>query len=227
MYKAFIFDLDGTLADTIQSIAYSTNKTLEYFGYRPHKEEDYNYFVGDGAPVLIERALKAAGDKDCKDYEKVLKKFREIFRNDSLYKVKAYAGIPETLEEIKKRGYKIAVLSNKPHENTIDVVRFLFGNAYFDYVKGHTQDVPKKPNPQGAFLVAEKLGIKPRECIYVGDTNTDMQTGNNANMYTVGVLWGFRDRKELEDNFAQSIIAKPEELLTLKILDKDESEGER
>ncbi|RDU23370.1 HAD family hydrolase [Anaerosacchariphilus polymeriproducens] len=227
MYKAYIFDLDGTLADTIKSIAYTANRTLEYFGYQPHKESDYNYFVGDGAPVLIERALKAAGDTDCKDYEKVLKKFREFFRKDSLYQVKAYSGIPEALEVIKNRGYKIAVLSNKPHDNTIDVVKFLFGNDYFDYVKGHTQDVPKKPNPQGALLIAEELGIKPEECIYVGDTNTDMQTGNSAQMYTVGVLWGFRDRKELEDNFAKCIITEPEELLTLQILDKNESEGEK
>lgn len=220
MYKAYIFDLDGTLADSITSIAYSVNRTLRFFGYKTHKEEEYRYFVGDGAPVLIERALKAAGDIEGKDYEGALNKFREFFEKDALYEVKAYDGIRETLEEIKRRGYKIAVLSNKPHENTLDVVDFLFGNDYFDYVKGHTLDIPKKPDPKGALIIAEELGIKPEECIYVGDTNTDMQTGNSANMYTVGVLWGFRDRDELEENNAQCIISRPEELLTLQVLEK-------
>lgn len=224
MYKAYIFDLDGTLADSIKSIAYSANRTLEFFGYKSHTEEDYHYFVGDGAPVLIERALKAAGDMECRDYDRVLCKFREYFEKDALYEVKTYQGIYETLNEIKKRGFKIAVLSNKPHENTVDVVRFLFGEDYFDYVKGHTLDIPKKPDPQGAFVIAQELGIKPEECIYVGDTNTDMQTGNSAKMYTVGVLWGFRDRQELEDNYAKCIIETPEELLTLKVLEKLEEE---
>lgn len=220
MYKAYIFDLDGTLADTITSIAYSANRTLEFFGYKPQKEEDYRLFTGDGAPVLIERALKAAGDIEGKDYDKVFEKFTEYFKEDSVYEVKLYPGIRETLNEIKKRGYKIAVLSNKPQENTLDVIEFLFGNDYFDYVKGHTLDIPKKPNPKGAILVARELGIQQNECIFVGDTNTDIKTGNSANMYTVGVLWGFRDRKELEENYAQWIIEQPEELLTLNVLDK-------
>ena len=121
----------------------------------------------------------------------------------------------ETLEELKRRGAKIAVFSNKPHKAAIKAVEAIYGEGFFQVIQGQEERLPKKPAPDGAWEVAARLGVKPEECVYIGDTNTDMQTGNAAGMMTVGVLWGFRDRKELEENHAHKIISRPEELLEI------------
>jgi phosphoglycolate phosphatase len=130
-----------------------------------------------------------------------------------MYQVKPYDGICELLEALKAAGIRIAVLSNKPHQQTIDVVEALFGKGYFDLIQGQVDQVPVKPDPAGAFLILEKLGLSASEVLYVGDTGTDMQTGKGCGAFTVGVLWGFRKRDELEENGADAIIAHPLELL--------------
>ena len=119
----------------------------------------------------------------------------------------------DLLEELKKRGIRVTVFSNKPHENTCKVIHDLFGDEVFDVVQGQTETIKKKPSPDGVYLISEKLGIPVEDMLYVGDTDTDMQTGKNAGAFTVGVLWGFRDRTELEENHADAIIAHPQELL--------------
>ena len=213
MKKAVVFDLDGTLSDSVLSIAYCANRALQKYGLQTFYTKRYQYFVGDGAAELIRRTL-ANQETDRSDlYEEVKAEYDKLFAVDCMYQVKPYAGIPELLSELKGRGIRVAVLSNKPHPNTCKVIHDLFGDAVFDVIQGQTPEINQKPSPDGVFLIAAALGIAVEELLYVGDTNTDMQTGKNAGAFTVGVLWGFRDRKELEENHADAIIARPLELL--------------
>lgn len=233
--KACIFDLDGTLADTVRSIAYSGNLTLGAFGYKPLPEENYKYYAGDGAKELVRRFLGAVRGRDGGDlsaasleraleigagvpdedreFQDMYRKYREIFGENCMYEVKPYPGIPELLQALRQRGVKTAVLSNKPHAQTLDVVERLFGPGTFDMVQGQMEGIPKKPSPKGALHIAAAFSAEPWECLYAGDTNTDMQTGNAAGMFTVGVLWGFRDEKELLDNHAMALLRHPLEML--------------
>ena len=211
--KAVVFDLDGTLSDSILSIAYCANRALEKFGLQTFETDRYKYFVGDGAAELIRRTLQNQPENRMDLFEEVKEEYVKLFAVDCMYEVKPYEGICELLAELKERGIKITVLSNKPHFNTCKVIRDLFGEEMFDIVQGQTPEIQKKPSPDGVFLISEKLGIPVEEMLYVGDTNTDMQTGKSAGAFTVGVLWGFRDRAELEENHADAIIAHPLELL--------------
>ncbi|MFW5675379.1 MAG: HAD family hydrolase, partial [Acetivibrio ethanolgignens] len=138
-----------------------------------------------------------------------------VFKKDCTYKVKPFDGIPELLREAKVRGIKLSVVSNKPHERTVEVIDKLFGKDVFDMVVGQREGIARKPDPFGALEAARSFGLKPEECRYIGDTNVDMETGHRAGMFTVGVLWGFRDRAELEANHADAIVAEPKELLEL------------
>ena len=215
MYKACIFDLDGTLADSVYSLAYCGNKALESVGLKGHNAEKYKKFAGDGADELIRRCLRESGDSELFYYEKVRKEYSEIFKENCMYKVKPYDGIEELTRELKKRNIKMAVLSNKPHERTEDVIKAMFGDKLFDIVLGKKDDTERKPSPMGALIIAKAFELSPTEIIYMGDTNTDMMTGKNAGMFTVGVTWGFREREELEKNGADKIIDKPNEILDL------------
>lgn len=213
MKKAVIFDLDGTLSDSLISIAYSANKALAAFGFAPFETERYKYFVGDGAAELVRRCLRNDGDEELNHFDEVYGKYCEIFEEYCMYQVKPYEGITGLLTELRAKGIFTAVLSNKPHERTLTVIHDLFGDGLFDVVQGQREDVPKKPAPDGAFKICEKLSVSPQECIYCGDTNTDMKTGKAAGMFTIGVLWGFREREELVENHADAIIEKPQEII--------------
>ncbi|MCI6630217.1 MAG: HAD family hydrolase [Lachnospiraceae bacterium] len=216
--RGVIFDLDGTLSDSIISIAYCANRALEKYGLSPFVTDRYKYFVGDGAATLIHRCVENQETDRSDLYEQVKAEYDRLFAVDCMYQVKPYPGIVELLQELKKRQIPIAVLSNKPHPNTLKVIHDLFGDDMFTIVQGQIPQIEKKPSPDGVLYIAEKLGIPAEQFLYVGDTNTDMQTGKNAGAFTVGVLWGFRDRKELEDNDADAIIETPMELL--QYLDK-------
>lgn len=213
--KACIFDLDGTLTDSVKSLAYSANLTLHDLGYAPQPEERFKQFAGDGRSVLLERVLRAAGDTELVHYEEAVKIYDEYFSKNSMYEVKPYDGMRETLAELKERSIKLAVLSNKADKEAVKVVETVFGKDTFQIIRGQREGIPRKPSPKGAVLIAEELGVLCSECLYIGDTNTDMQTGNGADMHTVGVTWGFRERKELEENQAMDIIEYPKELLAL------------
>lgn len=221
MKKAVIFDLDGTLSDSIASIKYCADRALAHFGYGPFPESDYQYFAGDGVVNLMKRALTAAGDSELIHLEEALALYKEYFAVDCMYEVKPYPEIPELLEELKKQGLKTAVLSNKPHVQTIDVIETLFGKESFDIIYGQREGVPIKPDPAGVFEILRELGMTSEELLYLGDTATDMNTGKSAGAFTVGALWGFRDRKELEESHADAFIAHPLELLDY--IDKSES----
>lgn len=213
MRKAVIFDLDGTLSDSLTSIKYCCDRAIAPFGYGPFPEDDYKYFVGDGAVNLVKRALRAAGDADLFHFEEAMELYRQYFAVDCMYQVKPYPGIPELLTALKEQGLKIAVLSNKPHEQTVDVIETLFGKDYFDVVLGQKEGVPVKPDPAGVSVVLREMGLEAGKVLYLGDTATDMKTGKGAGAFTVGALWGFRERKELEENHADAVIARPLELL--------------
>ena len=211
-FRACIFDLDGTLCDSVESIATSANQAMRDFGLREASVADYKIFVGDGVDMLIRRLLTYAGDPEGTHFEEVRERYLEYFETGCLYHVTAYPGIKKALSRLKEQGAKLAVLSNKPHENTKNVVESVFGPGVFDWVQGQSGRFPRKPDPAGALYIAEQLGVKPEDCMYMGDTGTDMQTGKAAGMYTTGVLWGFREEKELRANGADAIVSRGEEL---------------
>ncbi len=211
--KVVIFDLDGTLSDSIHSIKYSGDRTMEKFGYGPFSEEQYKYFVGDGARNLVKRALAAGGDTELAHFEEAYALYREIFRENCMYRVRPYEGIPELLATLKVQHVKIAVLSNKPHAETVDVVETLYGKGYFDVIEGQKEGLAIKPSPDGVFRILERLSLGAEDLLYLGDTATDMKTGKGAGAFTVGALWGFRDRAELEEGGADAVIEHPLELL--------------
>lgn len=198
MIKACIFDLDGTLTRTQESIARPINMTLKYYGLPEQPVEDYNYFAGDGIKNALERALKAAGDTEAAHLEEGLPMCRKWMNEDPLYHVEPYPHVIESLHALKDKGIKIAVFSNKPHESAVNVVETIFGKGLFDHVQGQTDRIPIKPDPAGVYEILKEFGVKKEECLYFGDTNTDMMTGHNAGLYTVGVTWGFRPRAELK-----------------------------
>lgn len=216
MYKACILDIDGTLLDSVESIAYVANKVLETYGLPAQPVKAFNYYAGDGADELMKRTLRAAGDTDLVHFEAGRILYREIFAVDPLYKVTAFDGMTEALAELKNRGVRLAVLSNKPHPAAVKAIEAIYGEDCFDIILGQQEGIPRKPSPEGAWMIAKKFDLKPEECMYVGDTNTDMQTGKAAGMMTIGVTWGFRDRQELEENHADVIIDHPSELLKIQ-----------
>lgn len=213
MKKAVIFDLDGTLSDSIHSIKYCADRAVGEFGYGPFTVQQYKYFVGDGAANLIRRALAAGGDEAGSHFEEVFTRYREIFRENCMYKVVPYEGIRELLAALKEKDIRIAVLSNKPHAETINVIETLFGRDYFDVIQGQKDNVAIKPSPEGVFQILEQLGLEVEDVLYLGDTSTDMKTGKSAGAFTLGALWGFRERQELEENHADAVIGHPLDVL--------------
>lgn len=208
-----IFDLDGTLLNTLKALTYTTGLVLEHFGYKPITEAQVCQIVGDGYKCQVERALRLAGDEKLEHLEESLPLYLELFAKHCLYGVKPYDGIPELLEALKARGISIAVLSNKPHERTVENIETVFGKGYFDIVAGEQPGIPKKPDPAGVKRILDQLNVRPEECLYFGDTGTDMKTGKNAGLITVGVEWGFRGREELERFHPDYIISHPMEIL--------------
>lgn len=219
--RAVIFDLDGTLVNSLESIAYSVNRAIATVDYPPFAINRFKTFVGEGADELIKRSLKASGDTSLAHYEEVRKAYEVLFEKDCMYQVKAYKGIITMLDSLKQMGIKTAVLSNKPHVRTMEVVEGIFGKDRFDFVQGQVPERNRKPSPDGVFYIGQQLEIPIAEMMYVGDTGTDMITGKSSEAFTVGVLWGFRDQQELEDHHADAIISTPEELLLLGGLTND------
>lgn len=210
-YQAALFDLDGTLLDTLDDLADSTNQVLAEFGMPAHPVDPYRFFVGDGMVNLARRAAPD-GTPDAV-IERMGKRINDIYRENWRRKTHIYEGINGLLGDLAERGCKLAVLSNKPDEFTQVMVRHYFGDDRFAMILGQREGVPKKPDPAGALETAEKLGIAPAAFLYLGDTNTDMRTGVSAGMFTIGVTWGFRPVEELRAAGAMAIIDKPAEAL--------------
>ena len=213
MYKACIFDLDGTLTDTLESLTYSVNETLKELKLKKITQEQCRSFVGNGARCLIERALVAGGDLEKSQMEPAMEIYGRIFGENCTYHVTLYEGIPEMLKALKDRGIHLAVLSNKPDRQTVKVVKEIFGDNIFDYAQGQKDGIRRKPEPDGVWYLMEQMQVSKEECLYIGDSEVDAATGKNAGLKTIGVLWGFRDRKTLETAGADHLIERPEELL--------------
>lgn len=213
MKKAVIFDLDGTLTNTLKSLWKSTNMALATAGLPPHEIDSYKYFAGNGAKELIRKSLIADGDTELVHFDSVMEAYNRIFEEYCMYEVKPYDGIPELLKALKERGLHLAVNSNKPQPRTVDVVEQIFGKDTFDLLVGQCEERKRKPAPDGVNYILEQLHLDKEDVLYIGDTCTDMQTGKSAGVFTVGALWGFRDRQELVENHADAIIEKPLELL--------------
>lgn len=215
MIKACIFDLDGTLTDTIDSLAYSVGETLKEMGLKPITKAQCQSFVGNGAKYLLDKALRAAGNTDADRLNEAMEIYGRIFDENCTYHVTAYRGIERMIEKLKEKEVKLAVLSNKPHRQTVKVAQEIFVGDVFDALQGQQEGIPRKPSPEGIYAILEKLGVSKEECLYVGDSEVDVATGTAAGTKTVSVAWGFRTEDQLRAAGASLIIRSPEELLGL------------
>ena len=215
MIKGAIFDLDGTLLATLESIAKSGNTMLKHFGYPPVPVKQYGVFAGNGADKLVERALIYSGDTKLTHLEEAIRVYRECFGKYCSYQVMPYDGIMAMLSELIIKKIRLGVVTNKPHVNAVRLMNEYFGDTPFTHVIGQQDGLPQKPDPAGILSVLKDWDMEPSECVYLGDSDVDMQTGNNAGCLTVGVLWGFREKAELLENGAHHTIEHPMELLEL------------
>ena len=211
--KTCIFDLDGTLTDTLESLAFSVKETLKEMGLPQITTDECRSFVGNGARYLMERSLEAAGDRELSRIEEGMEVYGRIFDENCTYLVTPYEGITGTLMQMKDKGIKLAVLSNKPHRQTKKVVERIFGEDVFDCVQGQKEGIARKPDPAGFYRLLEEMQAGREECLYVGDSEVDVETGRNAGVRMVGVSWGFRSREVLRAAGAGTIIDSPEELM--------------
>ena len=211
MTKLLIFDLDGTLLNSLQDLAASTNYALRQHGYPTHELPAFRYFVGNGINKLLERALP---EKE-RTHENMLKIREDFMAYYAVHKADfttPYDGIYDLLKALKRHHLLLAVASNKYHEATRELIPEYFGEGLFDFVYGQREGIPVKPNPTIVFDIMKEAGVTKEEVLYVGDSGVDMQTAVNSGVTSVGVTWGFRDRKELLANGAQYIADEPCEI---------------
>lgn len=213
-YEAVIFDLDGTLLDTLADLGNSMNSVLIRYGFQPHALEKYKRFVGDGIESLVRRSLPE-GHRNPATVGNCLAGMREEYGRRWMENTRPYAGIPELLDALTERKVKISIFSNKQDEFTqVTVEKFLM-KWRFEVVAGARPSIPKKPDPTVPLEIARQIGVASSGCLYVGDTDTDMRTAQAAGMYAVGVLWGFREAEELLRNGAKVLVKEPSEILQL------------
>lgn len=211
-FNTIIFDLDGTLINTLEDLMNSVNFALEKYNF-PHRNlEEIQSFVGNGVKKLVE--LSSPEDTSKKVVAKLLEIFKEHYKENSMVKTAPYEGIIEMLDEVNKAGIKTAVVTNKMQDAAIDVVRHYFGDR-IEGVIGQVDGLSQKPAPDGVWKAIEKLGSKLEDSIYIGDSEVDCATAHNANLPIIGCTWGFRDKSVLEENKAEYIIDKPCEILPI------------
>ncbi|NTW10663.1 MAG: HAD family hydrolase [Chlorobiaceae bacterium] len=211
-FKAVIFDLDGTLLNTLQDIVHTLNTVLARRNYPVHTLDECRFLVGHGLKELVRKALpeKAATPETI---DLVLADLVEVYSENWNVHSRPYPGIPTLLDRLSELGIRKAILSNKAHEFTQLCADILLGNWKFDAVLGYSSGMEAKPDPEGAFRVSGLLGVQPSSILYVGDSGIDMLTASRAGMYPLGVLWGFRPESELLDHGAKSLVKHPEEIL--------------
>lgn len=210
--KGIVFDLDGTLADSIEDIADSMNQVLREQNLELHDIETYKTFVGNGIRKLVKRSLPEAQNTP-ELFAKNLDRMLEIYEGNCINKTKLYPGIPELLDQLQEKGIKIAVFSNKANHLTQKVVKVLLAKWDVAFAVGAGGEVPRKPKPKGAIMAAQHMGITPEELMFVGDSGVDMETAKNAGMFGVGVLWGFRGAEELKGKGAKLVIGEALDLM--------------
>jgi phosphoglycolate phosphatase len=211
-FRALLFDLDGTLLDTLGDLANSMNAVLEGRGLPRHEKDAYKQFVGDGMEMLVRRALPESHRGE-QLVEACLLAMRNEYSGRWPETTRPYVGIAELLDALRVRRLRMAILSNKPDDFTREMVTALLTPWRFDAVVGARPEAPKKPDPTVALAIARDLGIPPARILYVGDSGTDMRTAVSAGMFPVGALWGFRAAEELEANGARVLISRPMDLL--------------
>lgn len=204
MYKLVIFDLDGTLLDTIEDLANACNYALKQCGLDIYEVNRYKRFVGDGRIKLIERIIPES-IKSEELFNKVLALYDEYYLEHMVDMTKPYSGICDLLEYLKSKGIKLAVVSNKPHEFAYEIVKKYFEDI-FDEAYGHRLEFKVKPDPAALIDIMERNNIDKKDCIYIGDSNVDIVTAKNAGVESVGVSWGFRGREELEEAGATFVV---------------------
>ena len=207
---AEVFDLDGTLLDTIDDLAYAVNTALTENGFPTHPREAYFYFVGNGARTLVQRALPQDVEKTV--FETVYARYSELYEAHWNVFTKPYDGILELLAALRADGIPLGVVSNKVHDRTLEVIDTFFPNT-FDAVFGNRPGVPLKPDPAGVFDALKALGSDPAHAFYLGDTGVDIETGKRAGIYSAGALWGFRTAEELTAAGADILCAAPSDAL--------------
>lgn len=211
-YDAIMFDLDGTLADTLRDIAASANFALAEMGRPTFEVPRYRYLAGQGLQSLM---IDALGPAHVSLVPKGMEIFKRYYADHSMDFTNPYDGMADALDAIMKLPVKTAVLSNKPHPATLALMEKAFSKWRWDMIVGHREGHALKPDPTSAIEVAEKLAVPRERWMYVGDTKVDMKTAVGAGMFAVGVTWGFRDEPELRESGAQAIIHHPSELLSL------------
>jgi phosphoglycolate phosphatase len=211
-FRGVIFDLDGTLLDTLGDIADAANCVLAKHGFPPHPLADYRQFVGDGVQMLITRALPP-DRRDPDTVRACLQTMDSEYQRHLNQTAQPYAGVSELLSSLKRRNLRLAVLSNKPDQFTARCVTDFFGKDLFNPILGLRADRPRKPDPAGALEIARSWGVAPSDILYLGDSGTDMQTAVSAGMFPLGVLWGYRDQPELLATGARALLKHPGDLL--------------
>ncbi|MEE4113897.1 MAG: HAD family hydrolase [Desulfobacteraceae bacterium] len=212
--QAIIFDLDGTLLDTLADIGDSVNLMLAEYGFPGHTTDDYRRFIGNGIRMLVTRAMPIDGRSE-EIVDACVRRARELYWEHWNHKTRPYEGITELLDHLKTRGLPLAVLSNKPHDFTVRYVNAYFDRWDFNVVMGQSDRFPVKPDPASALDIARRMGIPPETFLFVGDSAVDMKTAGAAGMHAVGVAWGFKGPQELRENGCRTLVDHPLEILPL------------
>ena len=209
MNPSLIFDLDGTLVDSLPGIAASLNHALEAHGLPTHPQGVVKTFVGNGLHTLVERAAPATDEAKI---QALLEDFKTHYTEHWASGTRPYNGIVQLLKDLQREGYQLAVLSNKVHDFTRVITRKVFPSVHFTVIQGQEDGIPHKPHPRGALKIANSLGRNPRDCFIIGDSVADVETAGNAEMKFIGVTWGYQDRFRLTEVGAKHFIEKPQEL---------------
>lgn len=204
-WKVVIFDLDGTLLNTIADLGNACNVAMEAFGYPKHDEATYKTYVGNGIYKLVERSVPASVRNEV-HIKEVKAVFDAYYKAHSLDETKAYPGIETLLTHLKEQGIACGVVTNKAHEYAVELMKQFFGEL-IDHTLGQREGVPTKPNPQAVHEMMAYFKAKPEECLYIGDSNVDIQTAKAAGVTSVGVLWGFRGAEELKAEGADHLVS--------------------
>lgn len=212
--KAYIFDLDGTLVDSLADLATAVNRMLSDHGYPTCPVSHFPEYIGDGMKKLVERALPAEA-RIPETIERCAQAYLERYEECWHEETRVYAGLADVILTLRESGARLGVLSNKPHRFTLLCADHFFPPGTFDIVLGQRDHVPRKPDPAAGLEIAAFLGLSPEECAYIGDSGVDMAFGLAAGMRRIGVLWGFRGREELISNGAEVLVSHPEQLLSL------------
>ena len=213
MIKGIIFDLDGTLLDTLEDIADSANEALVASGFEPHPLNEYRFFVGNGVENLVKMMLPK--DTQQQVIDRVIDGFQQAYNRNYANKCQPYPGIMSLIDELIKRGYKMGVCSNKPDAFTQVMVDLYFKDVDFVAVTGERKDLPRKPNAAMVHFILDKMDLGTVECLFIGDSDVDVKTANNAGLKSVGVEWGFRPIQELIDANVTYTVSHPKEILDL------------